>query len=380
MLRDLGSRNGTVVNGALSTGDTLLRAEDVLRIGDILLKYVPSGASDYRDYRIDGSVAPGVRRLTIPGAVGGMQMARVSAEVATAARAGLPVLISGETGTGKELVARALHIESGRRGPFVAVNCAAIPSELVESELFGFRKGAFTGAVRDHAGFFRAASGGTILLDEIGDMPLAAQAKLLRTLETQEIQPLGGVQTERVDVRIVAASHRDLRARVTSGDFRGDLFARLHGYAVTLPALRDRREDLWLLVQHVLAAVLATTTGPAPRDVTFRYMMAMARHDWPFNIRELAAVVRRSAAVATKPVLDIADLPESFQERMASYGAARASVPSTTSPSRATPQELSGLLRTHQGNVSAVARALGKDRAQVHRWLQHAGLDPAAFR
>jgi transcriptional regulator with GAF, ATPase, and Fis domain len=375
VVRDLGSRNGVIVEGA-RVDEAVLEVNDVLRIGDALFKFVPIGAHAYAPYRIDGSSAPDARQVTIAGAVGGMQMARVSAEVNNVAPTEIPILVTGETGTGKELVARAIHAASGRRGRFAALNCAAIPQNLVESELFGFRKGAFSGAVRDHPGVFRAAAGGTLLLDEIGDMPLEAQAKLLRTLETREVVPLGGVLAEHADVRIVAATHRDLRAYVDAGTFRGDLYARLNGYTIVLPPLRHRKEDLYVLVRRILGDADAIE-----REATFPLMVALCNYHWPYNVRELVSAVKRALSVGEGRALDPADLPEALTEAMADYGKTRdkgAVVARKTT--RPTGGELAALLREHHGNVAAVARALGKDRAQVHRWMQQLGIDPNLFR
>jgi DNA-binding NtrC family response regulator len=388
LLRDVGGRNGVLVHGRRAT-ETLLSHGDEIRVGDVLLKFLAHGASAFVPYRIDGAVAAGARRVSIEGAVGGMQLARTSAEVSNIAPTELPVLVLGETGTGKELVARALHAASGRPGPFRALNCAAIPQALVESELFGFKKGSFSGATRDHAGIIRAAHGGTLLLDEIGDMPLEAQAKLLRTLETREVVPVGGVTGEKVEVRIVSATHRDVRSRVDAGMFRGDLYARLNGYSLSLRPLRERKEDLYLLVRHFLAEA-----GEGSRALTFRFMVTICEHDWPYNVRELASAVKRALSVSEGGPLDAFDLPDTVTASMNDYGAplaveeprpSGAPPPSSRDASkprwkRPSPGELEALLREHGGNVAAVARVLGKDRAQIHRWMQMFGIDPDAHR
>ncbi len=384
VLRDLGGRNGVMVCGRRVV-ETFLSDGDEIRIGDVLLKFVVRGASGYAPYRLDGVVAPGARAVGIGGAVGGWQLARLAAEIANIGPTELPVLVLGETGTGKELVARALHAASGRRGPFRALNCAAIPPTLVESELFGFKKGAFSGATRDHAGIIRAAHGGTLLLDEIGDMPLEAQAKLLRTIETREVVPVGGVIPEKVDVRILSATHRDVRARVAEELFRGDLYARLNGYTLSLRPLRARKEDLYLLVRHFLAA-----DGQAARAITFRFMVTVCQHDWPYNVRELASAVKRALSVSEGGALDAPDLPETVTACMNEYGgappvteprpSARALEPAKPRYQRPTPAELEALLREHGGNVAAVGRVLGKDRAQIHRWLQMFAIDPDRHR
>ena len=378
VLRDVGSRNGIFVDGRRVT-ETLLVDGCIVRIGDTLFQFVARGARTYLPYRIDGRVL-GVPRATIPGAVGGRKLTELAAEVTAVARTDLSVVVHGESGTGKELVARAVHAASGRGGRFTAINYAAIPENLVESELFGFRRGAFSGAVRDHLGMIRSADRGTLLFDEIGDMPLASQPKLLRTLETRIVYPVGEVQGAEVDVRVVAATHRDLAVDVAAGRFRGDLLARLRGATVTLPPLRDRREDLYPLVRHFLAA-----SGAEGRAVTFRFMLAVVHHRWPYNVRELAAAVKRAVAIAPHGPLDLEHLPAEVALAAEDPGA-EAAPPSSlreavsTRAGRPAARELAELLREHRGNVAAVARVLEKDRTQIHRWMQQLGLDPEAYR
>ncbi|MCA9314101.1 MAG: sigma 54-interacting transcriptional regulator [Planctomycetes bacterium] len=215
----------------------------------------------------------------------------------------VPVLIHGESGTGKELVARALHFNGARKnGPFVSENCAAIPETLLESELFGYTKGSFTGATADRKGLFEAANGGTLLLDEIGDMPLDMQKKLLRALQEGEIRRIGGRQSIPLDVRIVAASNQDLRSLCDQGRFREDLFYRLNVIAVTLPPLRDRREDIPLLVEHFLEE--AARKG-SPRTVSEEAMKALCAYGWPGNVRELRNEVQRAAALSDKVIVPL---------------------------------------------------------------------------
>ena len=389
VVRDLGSRNGVIVRGHL-TREAELRALDEVRIGNAIYKFVDHGASAYAPYRVEGRVTAPARAPSVPGLVGGLAMARVSAQVETVAAGDLPVLVLGETGTGKELVARALHAMSGRRGPMRSVNCASIPQALVESELFGHVRGAFSGAARDHVGVIRAADKGTLFLDEIGDMPLEAQAKLLRVLETKEVMPVGAVAGHAVDVRVVSATHRDLRALVAAGQFRADLFARLDGYTIHLPPLRERKEDLLALVRHFLAEA-----GARGRPVTFGFMLALTHHAWPFNVRELASAVKRAVAVSDGAPLDADHLPPPILDPMRTYGTVaplEAPVPAALdSPAephsakggrepRPEPAEIRRLLEAHEGNVSAVARALGKDRALVNRWIRADGVDAESFR
>jgi sigma-54 dependent transcriptional regulator, acetoin dehydrogenase operon transcriptional activator AcoR len=372
-LRDLDSRNGIVVNGR-KIREVCLSEGDEVRIGDALFKFVARGIDEFAPYRLDRVAAVQSE------VVGGLAMARVSAELATLARSDLPVLIIGETGTGKELAARAVHAETRRDGPMRAINCAAIPANLVESELFGHKKGAFSGATADSVGVLRSADGGTLLLDEIGDMPLEAQAKLLRVLETREVVPVGSVRGDIVDVRIVAATHRDLRACVDAGTFRGDLFARLNGSMIRLPPLRERKEDVFPLVRHFLAAAGAPT-----RHVTFGFMLSLLHYDWPFNVRELQGVVKRAVALAGSAVLDARQLPETIVGAMTSYGEpaddeGTPARPPTAREPRPLDATLERLLVAHHGNVSAVARELGKDRALVNRWIRAAGFQLESYR
>jgi DNA-binding NtrC family response regulator len=222
----------------------------------------------------------------------------------------VPVLVLGETGTGKELVARALHDRSPRaRKTFLAENCAAVPANLLESELFGHKKGAFTHAIADRPGHFVTASGGTLFLDEIGDMPLEMQAKLLRALETGEVRPVGSSQTVKVDVRIVAATHRDLAARVKERAFREDLYFRLNVIKVELPPLRERGEDVDLLVRFFLARL-----GGPGIEVTPAARAALAAHRWPGNVRQLENELRRAVALCRAGRIDREDLSPELLE------------------------------------------------------------------
>src|SRR5207302_7988713 len=216
------------------------------------------------------------------------------------------VCILGETGTGKELVARAIHEESPRQGhPFITLNCAAVPAELIESELFGHEKGAFTGAAARHLGRFEQADGGTIFLDEIGDMPLAMQAKLLRVLEEGEVERIGGDKPVAVDVRVLVATHRDLEARVRDEKFRQDLFHRIYVFPLVLPPLRDRSEDILALVEHFAAQVCAQNGWKAV-PFSAEAMEALQAHPWPGNVRELRNIVERLMLLATDGQVDLA--------------------------------------------------------------------------
>ena len=219
------------------------------------------------------------------------------------------VLLQGESGTGKEVFARALHRLSGRRGPFIAVNCAAIPENLIESELFGHERGAFTGAVARTDGRFQQADGGTLLLDEIADLPLGLQAKLLRVLQEAEVQRVGGGPPTRVDVRVVAATNRDLEAEVQAGRFRSDLFYRLHVIAIDLPPLRERGEDIPGLAQHFLRRFAAANAKPN-LVLTPEAMAALQAWTWPGNVRELENAMERAVVLARTDAIGLAELPD----------------------------------------------------------------------
>ncbi len=378
--RDLGSRNGTLVNGHPVT-EAVLEPLDEIRIGDAVVKLVEEGVDDYARYRIDGTMLGGGRHAPASGSlVGGLQMDRILSELHRVALAPLNVLLLGASGTGKEVVASELHRLSGRSGRFAAVNCAAIPGNLLESELFGFKRGAFSGADRDKPGLIRAADGGTLLLDEIGDMPLDAQAKLLRVLQAREVLPLGASVPEPVDVRIACATHRDLAKLQAEGKFREDLFARLNEYKLVLPPLYERKEDVFLLLTSFLSRL-----GHAELRPSFPFMTALLHYDWPYNVRELEACIKRSVALADGPVLLPEHLPEAVTEAMEGYGhpaplpgqASRTPLAALGAPSE---EELRQLLHAHAGNVAAVGRVLGKARMQVHRWMKRYAIEVEDYR
>jgi len=380
-VRDLGSRNGVIVNGRRVQG-TALETCDEVRIGDAIFKFVERDAELYAGYRLDGSLARGTARLArYPSLlVGGLQMDRIVAELERVAPTLLSVVLRGASGTGKEVVASELHRLSARSGRFCAVNCAAIPALLLESELFGFKRGAFSGADRDKPGLIRAADGGTLFLDEIGDMPLDAQAKLLRVLQAKEVLPLGATTPEPVDVRVVCATHRDLARMQREARFREDLYARLNEYELFLPPLHERKEDV-----HVLARSFLARAGRPSYELSFPFMTGLLQHDFPYNVRELEACIKRSVALSPGPVLGPEVLPEAVKEAMNDYGKSSAISPparqleaSTLAvPSEA---ELRALLVQHQGNVAAVGRELGKARMQIHRWMKRYGIAVDEFR
>ncbi len=396
ILTDLGSRNGTIVNGEFIREHALQHLDEV-RVGDALFKFVESGAERYTTYRIDGATFTERKSKHISELVGGAQIDAIAADIERIAPTELSCLVLGETGTGKEVVARSLHRLSNRKGSFQAINCAAIPHNLLESELFGYRRGAFSGADRDKPGLIKLADNGTLFLDEIGDMPLEAQAKLLRVLQAREVFPLGGTTPEKVDIRVVCATHRNLRSLVQSEKFRGDLFARLNEHTVRLPTLRERKEDVFRLCNS-----FAARFGHTGTTFTFSAMVAMIHYDWPFNVRELESCIKRALALtvtrdaAGKLIVDVPHLPEQLAESMKSYADRKremtpsllppSSLPISggpTSPRRAatpTEEELRELLTRHHGNIAAVGRELGKERMQIHRWLKKYNIDLDQYR
>jgi transcriptional regulator with PAS, ATPase and Fis domain len=306
------------------------------------------------------------------------------------------VLLLGETGTGKELLAQGIHAASARAGkPFVGVNIAAVPEALLEAEFFGVAPGAFTGAERKgRDGKFKAAEGGTLLLDEIGDMPLALQAKLLRVLQEQELEPLGSNKVQRIDVRVIAATSRDLAAMVAEGRFRADLYYRLNVLPIRLPALRERIDDLEALVE-ALADDISRRSGLAHKGLTHDALELLARHTWPGNIRELRNVLEQASLMTDDLVLDaahFASLPVADAAPPAIPGAhphalpsqAAAPQPRSTAP-RKLPQAVAELearaireaLHATGGNKLATARLLGISRATLYQKLALAGTHPA---
>ncbi len=283
------------------------------------------------------------------------------------------VLITGENGSGKELVARALHKRSARSAaPFIEVNCAAIPSELIESELFGHMKGSFTGATQDRPGKFEQADTGTIFLDEIGDMALAAQAKVLRVLEDGDVTRIGGVKSRRIDVRVLAATNKDLPAEIAAGRFREDLFYRLNVVPLHLPPLRERREDIPLLVQHFIDT-LAEREGVPPRPVTPDALEALARLEWPGNVRELRNTVERLLILAVGPQLTLSDVERLTGRRAAESGSLGALADAGSFEEFKHAAERAYLLlklRQYDWNVSETARAIDMPRSNLYKKIE----------
>jgi transcriptional regulator with PAS, ATPase and Fis domain len=347
-LVDTGSKNGTRVRGARTRRLELVDG-DVIEAGASFF-VVRSATATLPDLALAPPTGDGLRTLHAP-------LAAALGMVANLAPSPLPILIQGESGAGKERAARTIHELSQRRGPLVAVNCGAIPAGLVEAELFGARRGAYSGAVEDRIGLVRTAERGTLFLDEIADLPPPAQAALLRFVQEGEVRAVGAHHTLRVDTRIVAATHRDLDALVSEGKFRHDLVARLRGYVLVVPPLRDRREDLGVICADLLERMAD------PRGHARRFEPAAARmlfeSEWPANVRELDHALRYAVARAAGDIT-ADDLPEPTR-------APAAPSPEPDPDPRAI--QLAALFAEHAGNVSAIARTLGTSRSQVRRLL-----------
>ncbi|MGH7654481.1 MAG: sigma-54-dependent transcriptional regulator [Gemmatimonadaceae bacterium] len=287
------------------------------------------------------------------------------------------VLITGENGTGKELVARALHRQSPRaRKPFVEVNCAAIPGELIESELFGHMKGSFTGAVLDRAGKFEQADGGTLFLDEVGDMSLAAQAKVLRVLQDGDVTRIGGAKPRKVDVRVIAATNKKLEEEIAAGRFREDLYYRLNVVPVHVPPLRERREDIPLLVEHFLGQ-FARNDGVAPRSVEGAAIERLMSFEWPGNVRELRNTIERLLILAPGPRVTVADVERLTGARASSTGGLGGLEDSASFEAFKLAAERAFLavkLRQHDWNVAETARALDMPRSNLYKKIERHGL------
>jgi transcriptional regulator with GAF, ATPase, and Fis domain len=370
VLVDTESKNGTFVNGQ-PTKRAVLADGDVVELGHTILVFcekltMSPDAPQIVDLERTPAEHSGLATMS-------PEYARELNRLRQIAESTVPVLIEGESGTGKEVLARAVHAISKRGGQFIAVNCGALPANLVESELFGYRKGAFSGANEDRAGLVRSADGGTLFLDEIGDLPAASQATLLRVLQEREVMPVGGTRPVAVDVRVIAATHRDLDGMISDGGFRRDLFARLAGFRVEVPPLCERKADLGLLIGN-----LYDRHFPADgAGLEIEAARLLFRYPWPLNVRELEQALTTAAVLAgNQPVL-VSHLPDTVRSGRPP-GAGRAL---TLSPADEQQRDaLCAAMREQRGNISAVARAMGKDRKQIQRWIKRFGLDPGSYR
>jgi DNA-binding NtrC family response regulator len=308
----------------------------------------------------------------------GEKMRRLLAQVERVAASESRICIFGETGTGKELIARTVHDKSNRReGPYITLNCAAVPAELIESELFGHEKGSFTGAASRHIGKFEQAHEGTLFLDEIGDMPLAMQAKLLRVLEQGEVERIGGDKPNKVNVRVIVATHRNLEEQVKQGAFRQDLFHRIFVFPVALPALRERTEDIPALAQH-FAAQITSQNGWKPVTIAPEAIQALQAHSWPGNIRELRNVVERLLLFAESDIITAETVRAALPGSAASGGSALASTGSGALADRVEQFERQVILdeiKRHDHHITNTAKALGLERSHLYKKCQHLGID-----
>jgi DNA-binding NtrC family response regulator len=360
-VQDLESRNGTFVDGVRAQDEVYPKMPRVLRLGQSLLLFV----ADVRPFRA-GKVEQS------PDEVVGPTLRRARLAIERAAEAGDSILLTGPSGAGKELAARAFHEASGARGPFVPVNCATIQTGLAERLLFGARKGAYSGATADSEGYVQAADGGTLFLDEIAELDLGVQPKLLRVLELHEVVSLGSSHARKVDVRICAATLKDLRAEVQLGRFREDLYYRIGRPEVRLPSLIERLEELPYLITRELARV-------DPRLVAHPLLVeACALRAWPGNVRELLGEIRRAGREAVadgRTAVKDRDLSESGGREIGEIKRA----PTGPAAAELTREAIEAALKKEQGNVTKAARALGLHRNQLRRWITKNGVDPKIF-
>lgn len=373
-VRDLESRNGTFVDGARIDEAPLVHGS-VIRIGThlLLLQYLTA-------FDLELMLMPPKKFGALIGQSAGIL--RVQWGIGTYGKSALAVLVRGETGVGKERVAAGVHTASGRSGDFVPVNCAALPAHLVESELFGHAKGAFTGASNRSEGLFGRAAGGTLFLDELGEMPLELQAKLLRALATGEVRGVGETRERTIDVRVVAATNVDLELAIEEGTFRADLYSRLMAATIEVPPLRDRREDILVLAAHFLAQ------SNRHEGVSTDAAEALLTHDWPFNVREIEQCVGGAVLRSPNGELSLSQLPDSVGRRLTSRSTSSSPrIPSETplalriNPSVApSADDLRAVLAHFEGSVALVARFFGKDRRQIYRWAERLEVDLDAFR
>jgi two-component system, NtrC family, response regulator AtoC len=351
----------------------------------LVVDRVLEGIALRRDLRLFQEQAAGTYQFaSIVGKSPAMQ--RVFDVIRKVADTDLTVLIRGPSGTGKELVANALHYNSPRRTkPMIKVNCAAFSRELVESELFGHEKGAFTGAVSTREGKFEIADGGTLFLDEIGDMSLETQAKILRVLQERELERVGGNRTIKVDVRVLAATNQELEAKVKQGTFREDLYYRLNVISILLPALRERTEDLPILIDHFLG-IVATRLKREPKPLAAGAYRALCAHEWNGNVRELEHALEQAVALASGPEIQIGDLPAAVRPAHDASPAPTHDAPGSFKEAKQRVIEsferqfIIEALARHHGNISKAAEDMGMYRQHLQLKLAEYGIDPAVYR
>jgi transcriptional regulator of acetoin/glycerol metabolism len=361
VLTDLHSDAGTRVNGEMIDGDHVLEPGDVIRCGDALMVYAL--ASYTRPAPADALGTSDAMRS-------------VTRSIEAVAPRKHTVVITGETGTGKEIVARMIHDRSGRSGPFIAVNCSTFTESLLPSELFGHVRGAFTGAVAEHPGLFRAARGGTLLLDELADIPMSLQASLLRVLEAQEVRPVGGTRDIGIDVRVIATVNTEIRDLVQAGKFRADLYARLAQWTVRLPRLAERRED----IPGLVAGLLPRVDGGG-REISPDLGEALLVHEWPLNVRGLLNILS-IAVVSTESERGPLLLTNEVLSALWSTRSMTAEADAPAEPARATldREELEELMIQFKGHVAAAGRHVGMTRSKLYRLLEAHGMEPGNYR
>jgi transcriptional regulator of acetoin/glycerol metabolism len=362
ILTDLGSTNGSKVDGRKISSDTALASGAMIELGGTYFMIATCLTSPETSTFVE---APA---MTLD-----PDYERALAALTRMGPTSLPVLLRGETGTGKDVLARRIHARSKRSGEFVPVNCGAIPDTLVESQLFGHTKGAFSGAIRDEPGLVRASDGGTLFLDEIGDLPKTSQAALLRVLQESEVTSVGATRAVKVDLRVVSATHKPIES---SDSFRTDLYARLAGFTHTLPPLRDRRCDIGLLIADFvrdLAPDRLDQLRLAPDACA-----ALLAYDYPLNVRELRHALS-AALVFADDTITLDHLPEAMRTP-SKKKTTTSSRPALSSDDERLRADLVAALTAHAGNVSEVSRAMAKTRMQIHRWMKRFGIDPETYR
>lgn len=362
VLEDTGSRNGTRVGGEL-VEQRPLSDGDTIELGRTLLLF-REGLPRCTTLDLDEAAT---KAMTLVPSLE-MEFQRL-ARIARASN--VSILIEGESGSGKEVLARQISEWAGRSNSFVAVNCGALAENLVESELFGATRGAFSGATHDRIGFVRSADKGTLFLDEIAELPLPSQATLLRVLQEHEVVPVGSTKPIPVDIQVLSATHQDLERRISAGQFRQDLFARVSGFKTRLPTLAERKEDLGVLIRSLLSKI----EGGDRVRFTSEAVRMLLLHTWPLNVRELGHMLQAAVLLSPDGLIDAQHLPTELGKLPASRPP-----PPLTSDQATQRDELIALLRRHEGNISAVARDLGKARMQVQRWLKRYDLDAESYR
>lgn len=368
---DLSSKNGTLISGQKVESQTLVSG-DIVELGCTFFSYIESHNCDLREVlKRDIEWKKG-----IPGIESLLPDLRAQARnIEKIANSKASVIVHGESGTGKELVARAIHTLSNRPGPFIAVNCAAIPDTLLESELFGHKRGAFSGAIADKKGLIEAASGGTLFLDEIAELSPKGQASLLRVLEQRELLPVGATRTVPLDLRVVAATHSDLLQEVAQSRFREDLYARLSTFVARVPPLRERIPE----IGSIIASLLERQRAPLSK-LCFapNAARALLHYNWPRNIRELEKCLDSASVLSDRARIDLGHLSELIQAAPSQTESVATSVPKSDDAKLRI--QLLALLQEHRGNVTQVGNVMGKKRQQIQKWCKRLDIDPKQFR